>query len=77
MKGWAVGENGPLGEGERGNGLGRLLGFWVAMGLSLSFVLGFLSISLFLILFQTQAKRIQINLNSNSNQTTREKDAPA
>ena len=44
-------ELGP-GEGKRVCGLGWC-GFWVAMGLGLSFVLGFLSISPFLFLIQT------------------------
>ena len=40
------------GEGKKVCGLGWC-GFWVAMGLGLSFVLGFLSISPFLFLIQT------------------------
>ena len=41
------------GKGKRVCGLGWC-GFWVAMGLGLSFVLGFLSISPFLFLIQTK-----------------------
>jgi len=59
-KGWAArvdrarerGGSWAAGEGKRVCGLGWC-GFWVAMGLGLSFVLGFLSISPFLFLIQT------------------------
>ena len=40
VKDWAVVESGPLGEGEGGNGLGRLLEFWA--GFSFSIPLSFL-----------------------------------